>query len=336
MTVKAYAAKEAKAKLENFSFDHQTLAADQVEIDISHCGLCYSDIHLIDDDWGMSQYPLVPGHEIVGTVKAVGAGVKHLAIGDRVGVGWQRDACLVCDQCVSGDDNLCPESEATCLGHHGGFAQSIRLSNQFAFRIPDGLSSENAAPLLCGGITVYSPLKANDVRANMKVGVIGIGGLGHLALQFAKAFGCEVTAFSHSPSKEEEARSFGADHFISSSDEGALQAAAGSLDFIISTVHADLDWTAYINVLRPKGKLCFVGATPNPVAFPVFSLIMGSRSIVGSPIGSRSRIREMLEFAARHNIKAQTELMPMSQVNAALDHVRSGKARYRVVLDASK
>lgn len=336
MSVKAYAAHEAKAELKDFSFDHQSLAPGHVEIEISHCGLCYSDIHLIDDDWGMSQYPLVPGHEIVGTIKAVGEGVKHLKVGDRAGVGWQRDACLVCDQCVEGDDNLCAESQPTCVGAHGGFAQSIRLNGQYAFRIPDGLESENAAPLLCGGITVYSPLKAFDLRANMKVGVIGIGGLGHLALQFAKAFGCEVTAFSHSPSKEDEARSFGADRFIDNSDAEALEKAAGSLDFIISTVHADLDWNAYLQVLKPKGKLCFVGATPEPIQFPVFSLIMGSRSVVGSPIGSRGRIREMLEFAERHNIKAKTELMPMSKVNEALEHVRNGKARYRVVLDASK
>jgi uncharacterized zinc-type alcohol dehydrogenase-like protein len=336
MSVSAYAAKEAKAQLESFAYEADTLEADQVEVGITHCGICYSDIHLIDDDWGMSAYPLVPGHEIVGVVKAKGEGVKHLEVGDRVGIGWQRDACYTCDVCVSGHDNLCAEAKATCMGAHGGFADAIRVSSQYAFRIPDALESENAAPLLCGGITVYSPFELYNVKPGQKVGVIGIGGLGHLALQFAKAWGCEVTAFSHSPNKEEEARNFGADHFISSSDAEALEAAAGSLDFIISTVHANLDWNAYMAMLRPNGKLCFVGATPEPIELPVFSLIMGNRSVVGSQIGSRIRIREMLEMAAKHGIEAETELMPMSEVNKAVQHVRDGKARYRVVLDASK
>lgn len=330
--IKGYAAKDAGQKLDNFEYKPEELGPDDIEVAITHCGICHSDLHLIDNDWQMSQYPLLPGHEIIGTVTAAGPGVTHLQIGQRVGIGWQRSACLKCEQCLEGDDNLCPESQATCVGHHGGFAQSIRTDSRFAFPIPDRLSSENAAPLLCAGITVYSPLKNFGVKPSMKIGVIGIGGLGHLALQFARAFGCEVTAFSTSPEKEAEAKGFGAHHFVNSKDQAQMEKVVGKFDFIISTVFADLDWTMFMNLLKPKGNLCFVGAASNPISIPVFSLIMGQRSISGSPIGSRSVMNEMLQFAARHDIKAKTEVLPMAEVNTALQKVRDNKARYRMVL----
>ena len=184
----------------------RALGPHDVEIRISHCGICHSDVHLVDGDWGMGSYPMVPGHEIVGTVAALGPEVRHLEAGARVGVGWQRGACLACESCGAGDENLCAENEATCVGHHGGFADRIRLDGRFAFPIPEGLASENAAPLLCGGATVYSPLR-RWVKPSMRVGVVGIGGLGHLGLQFARAMGCEVTAISSTPDKEAEARS---------------------------------------------------------------------------------------------------------------------------------
>ncbi|MDD5425700.1 MAG: NAD(P)-dependent alcohol dehydrogenase [candidate division Zixibacteria bacterium] len=332
MHIKGYAVRQAKLSLEKFEYKAEELGAWDVEIAITHCGICHSDIHLIDDDWHISQYPLLPGHEIIGQIVAAGARVNHLHIGQRVGVGWQRSACLKCEQCLAGDDNLCEESHATCVGHYGGFAESIRTDSRFVFAIPDRLSSENAAPLLCAGITVYSPLKHFHVRPSMKAGVIGIGGLGHLALQFTRAFGCEVTAFSTSPDKEAEAKSFGAHHFINSRDPSQMQTAAGKLDFILSTVFADLDWTGYMNLLKPRGNLCFVGAAASPVQIPVFSLITGQKSISGSPIGSRSAMNEMLEFAARHNIKAKTEVLPMTEVNRAIQKVRDNKARYRMVL----
>lgn len=330
--IKGYAAKDAGQKLDNFEYKPEELGPDDIEVAITHCGICHSDLHLIDNDWQMSQYPLLPGHEIIGTVTAAGPGVTHLQIGQRVGIGWQRSACLKCEQCLEGDDNLCPESQATCVGHHGGFAQSIRTDSRFAFPIPDRLSSENAAPLLCAGITVYSPLKNFGVKPSMKIGVIGIGGLGHLALQFARAFGCEVTAFSTSPEKEAEAKGFGAHNFVNSKDQAQMEKVVGKFDFIISTVFADLDWTMFMNLLKPKGNLCFVGAASNPISIPVFSLIMGQRSISGSPIGSRSVMNEMLQFAARHDIKAKTEVLPMAEVNTALQKVRDNKARYRMVL----
>ncbi|MFQ5772442.1 MAG: NAD(P)-dependent alcohol dehydrogenase [bacterium] len=332
MTINSYAALAAKQKLETFQYEPNELGPWDVELSISHCGICHSDVHLIDDDWQMSTFPLVPGHEIVGTVQALGANVKHLAKGQRVGIGWQRSACLTCEFCICGEENLCPQQQATCMGNYGGFAESIRMDSRFVFPVPEKLASENVGPLLCGGITVFSPLRRYDVRPTMKVGVNGIGGLGHLALQFAHAFGCEVTAFSTTPEKESEAKEFGAHHFICSKDSSAIEQAANSLDFILNTVYADIDWVSFLNILRPNGKLCTVGAAANPIMIPVFPLIAGQKTVCGSVIGGRRIIQEMLEFCARHHIKAKTEILPMSEVNTAIDKVRNGKARYRMVL----
>lgn len=332
MSFNAFAAKAAASPLEPFTYDPHDLGTWDIEVAISHCGICYSDIHLIDNDWHMSQYPMVPGHEIIGTITEKGSSVTDFEIGQRVGIGWQRSACLVCETCLSGHDNICPNSEATCAGHYGGFSDNIRADSRFAFTIPDELESEKAGPLLCGGITTYSPFRLYGIQAHMKVGVIGIGGLGHLALQFANAFGCEVTAFSTSPDKEAEAREFGAHRFIPSDDPRELKYAALSLDFLISTVHADLDWPTYLNILKPNGKICFVGAAPQPIPVPVMLLIMGQRSVCGSAIGSRDRIREMLEFCAQHGIRPKTEHVAMADCNGAIDKVRTNRARYRMVL----
>lgn len=332
MTIHAQAAMASKQSLKPFQYEPAALGPHDVEIAITHCGICHSDIHLIDNDWSMSSYPLVPGHEIIGTVADAGPAVKNLKQGQRVGVGWQRGSCLVCEQCVGGDENLCAESRATCVGNHGGFADRIRMDSRFAFAIPETLASENAAPLLCGGATVYSPLKHYGVVPPMRVGVIGIGGLGHLALQFANAFGCEVTAFSSTPEKEKEARDFGAHHFIASTNPAALKKAAGSLDFILSTVFASLDWNTYLQLLRPNGRLCFVGVPAAPIQVHIGSILSGQKSICASVIGSRGTIREMLDFAARHDIEAMTEVMPLADVNKALEKLRANKARYRMVL----
>ncbi len=332
MSIKAYASMAAKKPVEKFTYEPKKLGSKDIEINITHCGICHSDVHLIDNDWGFSSYPLVPGHEIVGTVSALGSDVKTLEIGQRVGVGWQSGSCLECEWCSTGNENLCKESSATCVGNYGGFAEKIIVDSRFAFKIPDRLESENAAPLLCGGITVYSPLRIFDVKPFHKVGVIGIGGLGHLAIQFANAMGCEVTAFSSTQNKEQEAKQLGAQHFINSKDENQLKAAAESLDFIISTVYADLNWIDYVNILRPNGKLTFVGASTGAINVPSIMLLMGQKSITGSNIGGRARINEMLRFAAQHNIKAKTELLPMEKVNEGLDKVRKSAARYRVVL----
>lgn len=332
MTIHAQAAMASKLSLEPFQYEPAALGPHDIEIAITHCGICHSDIHLIDNDWGISSYPLVPGHEIIGTIVDAGGEVKHVKQGQRVGVGWQRSSCLVCEQCLRGDENLCAENRATCVGHHGGFAERIRVDSRFAFSIPDTLASENAAPLLCGGATVYSPMKHYGVVPSMRVGIIGIGGLGHLALQFANAFGCEVTAFSSTPEKEKEARDFGAHRFVASTNPAALKKAVCSLDFILSTVFANLDWNQYLSLLRPNGKLCFVGVPAGPIQIHIDALLGGQKSVCASVIGSRSTIREMLDFAARHDIEAMTEVMPLADVNKAIEKVRANRARYRMVL----
>lgn len=333
MRIHAHAALDRKGPLSPFEYEPAPLGAHDVEIRITHCGICHSDVHLVDGDWGMGRYPMVPGHEIVGTVAEVGPDVAGLRSGDRVGVGWQRSACLACQACLAGDENLCAANQATCVFHHGGFADRVRLDGRFAFAIPAGLASDAAAPLLCGGATVYSPLR-RWVRPSMSVGVVGIGGLGHLALQFARAMGCEVTAISTSPDKEAEARAFGAQRFLATREKDALRSAAGSLDFVLSTVFANQDWLGLLGVLKPNGVLCVVGGPPEPISVPAFALIGQQKTIAGSVIGGRPAIREMLEFAARHGVAAKTELRPMSEAEAGLGHVRAGKARYRVVLAA--
>ena len=322
----------AGAQLLPYKYEPGVLRADEVEIKISHCGVCFSDVHLIDNDWGMSKYPFIPGHEIIGAVVAVGSAVKNLVVGDRVGVGWQADSCGICEWCRRGEEHLCAKSQPTCVGRNGGFADKIRVNWRFAIPVPAALDSEHAAPLLCGGITVYSPLRNHRVRPSSRVGVIGIGGLGHLGIQFAKAFGAEVTAFSTSKDKEEEARTLGAHQFVNTRDAGALKKVAGSFDLLLSTVFADQDWQAYMNALRPKGTLCVVGAPPSPIQVNGRTLIGGERSVSGSPIGSPHVLSEMLDVAARHGVKAITERFAMSKANDAVAKVKKNQIRYRAVL----
>jgi uncharacterized zinc-type alcohol dehydrogenase-like protein len=229
-------------------------------------------------------------------------------------------------------ENLCPAAESTCVHRHGGYADRVRANSRFVIPIPDALESVHTAPLLCGGITVYNPLRTHGVNPSSRVGIVGIGGLGHMAIQFARVFGAEVTAFSTSASKEEEARSLGAHHFINSRESKALKEAAGTQDFILFTANADQDWGAYIQALRPTGTLCFVGIPPSPVSIHAFPLISGMRSISGNPTGSPYRIKEMLDVAARHGVKAKTELFPMNQANTAIEKVKKNKVFYRAVL----
>jgi uncharacterized zinc-type alcohol dehydrogenase-like protein len=322
----------AGAQLVPYRYEPGELNANEVEVKISHCGVCRSDIHLIDNDWGNSKYPFVPGHEIVGTVSAVGADVKDRTVGERVGIGWQADSCGICEWCRQGDEHLCAKSQAICVGRNGGYADAVRVNSRFAIPVPAGLESENVAPLLCAGITVYSPLRNHGVRPSSRVGVVGIGGLGHLALQFAKAFGAEVTALSTSKDKEEEALEMGASHFVNTRDMGEMKEIAGSFDLLLSTVNADQDWQALVNSLRPKGTLCLVGVPPSPMAIQAFPLISGQRSVAGSPIGSPRDLHEMLDVAARHGVKAITERFAMAKANDAIAKVKKGKVRYRAVL----
>jgi alcohol/geraniol dehydrogenase (NADP+) len=330
--IQGLAVHAAGAELLKFHYEPGELGPQDVEIAITHCGICHSDLHLISNDWGISQYPFIPGHEIVGTVAAAGSLVKGLKVGDRVGLGWQSNSCGVCEWCVRGKENLCAQLEGTCVGRHGGYADRVRANARFVVPIPEALPSENAAPLLCGGITVYNPLREYGVSAASRVGVIGIGGLGHVAIQFARAFGAEVTAFSTSPEKEKEVRKLGANHFVNTRETRAMKDVAGKFDLMISTADADQDWSVYVQALRPTGTLVFVGVVPKPVSLGVFPLISGQRAVAGSPIGSPARIREMLDVAARHGVKAQTEAFPMAKANEAIEKVKKNKVRYRAVL----
>jgi uncharacterized zinc-type alcohol dehydrogenase-like protein len=322
----------AGAQLVPFRYDAGELKANEVEVKITHCGVCHSDIHLIDNDWGISKYPFIPGHEIVGTVSALGPAVKNRTLGERVGIGWQADSCGICEWCRQGDEHLCATAQPTCVGRNGGYADSIRVNSRFAIPVPLALESENVAPLLCAGITVYAPIRNHGVRPSSRVGIVGIGGLGHLGLQFAKAFGAEVTALSTSTDKEAEAKEMGADHFVNTRDMGALKKIAGSFDFVLSTVSADQDWQSLVNSLRPKGTLCIVGVPPSPISLQAFPLIAGQRSVSGSPTGSPRDLHEMLDVAARHGVKAITERFPMAKANEAIAKVKKSKVRYRAVL----
>jgi uncharacterized zinc-type alcohol dehydrogenase-like protein len=331
-TVRAYAATTPGGRLEPFEYELGDLSAGEVDIDVRYCGICHSDLSMLDNEWGISQYPLVPGHEIVGTVAAVGGNVGYMRPGQTVGLGWNASSCMHCHECMSGDHNMCAEVEGTIVGRHGGFASRIRADAAWAIPLPDGVDPAKAGPMFCGGVTVFNPILQNGIRATDRVGVVGIGGLGHLALQFLHAWGCEVTAFSTSPGKEDEARSLGADHFVNTRDAGALAALAGSFDMILVTINAALDWEAYLQALRPRGRLHIVGAVPD-VSAAGFSLLGGQKSIGGSPLGSPATTAAMIRFAARHKIEPVTEAFPMSRVNDAMDRLRAGKARYRLVLE---
>ena len=330
--IQGLAAHAAGAELLPFKYDPGELGPQEVEIAITHCGICHSDLHLIANDWGISQYPFIPGHEIVGSVAALGSEVKSLQVGQRVGLGWQSKSCGVCEWCIRGMENLCLAAEGTCVHRHGGYADRVRANARFVIPIPDALDSEHTAPLLCAGITVYNPLRTHGINPSSRVGIVGIGGLGHLAIQFAHVFGADVTAFSTSAAKEEEARALGANHFVNARESKALKEVAGTMDFVLSTINADQDWGVYVQALRPTGTLCFVGVPPSPVTLHAFPLISGLRSITGNPTGSPYRLKEMLDVAARHGVKAKTESFPMAKANTAIEKVKKNKVRYRAVL----
>jgi alcohol/geraniol dehydrogenase (NADP+) len=331
--IKAYAAFEPKGKFQPFEFEAGELGKEQVEIKVSHCGICHSDLSMLNNDWGMSVYPFVGGHEVVGEIVAVGDSVKGLQIGDKVGLGWNSATCGHCDNCISGYQINCPALEGTIVERHGGFAERVRCNWDWAVKLPDSMDAAKAGPLFCGGITVFNPFVQNDIKPTDKVGVIGIGGLGHLALQFADKWGCEVTAFTSDLSKTDELKKLGADYVVNSRDSLELEKLAGKFDMILSTVNVSLDWQSYLNALAPKGKLHLVGATLEPIPIVSFNLIMGQKSVTGTATGSPAVVRKMIEFCARHNIETVTENFKMSQINEAFEHLESGKARYRIVLE---
>ena len=331
-SIKAYAAKSAGAHLEPFEFTPKPLGDEEVDVAVDYCGICHSDLSMIHNNWGMAQFPIVPGHEISGRVVAAGPKAKNLKIGDRVGIGWSSGSCMSCPDCMSGDQNLCASNEGVIVGRHGGFAERVRAHWAWTVPIPEALDPAKVGPLFCGGITVFNPLVQCGVQPTDRVGVVGVGGLGHLAVQFLNKWGCEVTAFSSSPSKAQELRKLGAHHVVDSRDPGQLKPLARSLDFILVTVNVPLDWNAYIETLAPRGRLHYVGAVMEPLNVGVFPLLLGQRSISASPLGSPTTTADMLDFCARHDIAPVVEEFPMSKVNEAIAHLESGKARYRIVL----
>jgi uncharacterized zinc-type alcohol dehydrogenase-like protein len=332
-TYNAWVAKAAKQPMVLETFEPGSLGAEEVEVAVEHCGLCHSDLAVLNNEWGVSQFPAVLGHEVIGRITAVGPSTKARKVGQRVGVGWFSGSDMHCRQCMSGNHHLCPQAQPTIIGHRGGFASHVRAHWAWTVPLPEKLNFADAGPLLCGGITVFSPLMMH-AKPTDRVGVIGIGGLGHMAVKFAAAYGCDVTAFTSSESKFDEARGFGANHVVSSKDSNAIKKLAGSFDLLISTVNVPLDWEALINTLAPNGRLHVVGIALEPIPVSAFALILQQRAVSGSPTGSPVAIQTMLDFAARHNIAPQTEHFPMSQINEAFSRLESGNARYRIVLDA--
>ncbi|MBV9392107.1 MAG: NAD(P)-dependent alcohol dehydrogenase, partial [Verrucomicrobia bacterium] len=331
--IQGYAAKTPKSKLEPFSFNLPDLKADKIRVQVKYCGICHSDIAMIDNDFGFSSYPLVPGHEVIGTIVEVGSDVKGLRVGQTVGVGWQSGSCGVCEYCEKGKEHLCASEEDTIVGRFGGWAQELQVDAKFGVPVPEGLNCPEAAPLLCAGNTVFGPILHHNVKSTMRVAVVGIGGLGHLAVQFLAKWGCDVTAISSSHGKDEQARKLGAKHFIATKGSDELQKAANHFDFIISTVSADVNWRDYLAALRPEGTLVIVGITERDLQLPPLELILKEKRVSGGRASSPSDIAEMFAFADRNNVKAVIEKFPFTEIDSAVDKVRSGHVVHRAVLE---
>ncbi|MFH2040567.1 MAG: NAD(P)-dependent alcohol dehydrogenase [Chloroflexota bacterium] len=330
-TILGYAAKTREAALEKFSYEPPELGDHDVRVSITHCGVCHTDIHAIDDYYGITTFPFVPGHEIVGHVTAMGSAVTALKEGDRVGIGWLGRSCGECEWCLKGEPQLCMKIEdATVMVPYGGFSTSVVADHRFVYPLPATMPSEIAAVLMCAGITVYSALQTYLTSPFLKVAIIGVGGLGHLAIQFAHTFGCEITAISSSPAKRSQALAFGADHFIDINAISNIQDLSFSYDLVISTTSDGTHLGLLLNTIKKRGRLVMLG-------FPDLHLnstniVAHDLSINGSLLGNQATMRAMLSFAHEHGIKPLVELMPMSQVNEALQRVKENKARYRIVL----
>ncbi|MFL6447351.1 MAG: NAD(P)-dependent alcohol dehydrogenase [Bryobacteraceae bacterium] len=329
--IHALAAKEPKGKLERFSYEPGPLPDDQVEIEVQYCGVCHSDLSMLNNEWWMTAYPFVPGHEAIGKVVAAGASAKGVTVGQTVGLGWNSSSCLHCRQCLAGDHNLCDTGQPTIVHRHGAFATRVRCHWIWATPIPEGVDLSKAGPLLCGGVTVFNPLVQFDIRPTDRVGVIGIGGLGHLALQFANKWGCHVTAFTSSAGKADEAKKMGAHAVLNTHSEDELKRAAESFDLILSTIMAPINLDQYITALAPKGHFHAVGVLPE-IKLSTYPLLIRQRSVSASPSGSPATVNMMLDFCARHKIEPITESFKMTEANEAMARLEAGKARYRIVL----
>lgn len=332
MTVNTRAALSKGAELQPWSYELGPVGPYEATVRVLACGVCHSDIHMVDDDWRRAAYPLVPGHEVVGQVVDVGTEVRHLKVGDRVGIGWQHSACLQCPDCLRGDENLCDGAQGMIVEHRGGFADYTRADARFCFPLPHGLSTEEAGPLLCGGITVYSALKAAGMSSGQEIGVIGVGGLGHLAVQFAARLGNRVTVYTTSPDKAGFAASLGASEAIVMDGRTPSRRPVRPLDIIVGTVPADLDWPVFVDHLGSYGTLTFVGVPPKPLTIHAGLLLGRRKRITASPIGGRSDMMRMLHLAAIHGIAPIVETFPLQDVNAAIRRVRDNAVRYRAVL----
>ena len=330
--VKAYAALNAREDLKPYEYESKTLEQNEIRIKVHSCGICHSDISAIDNSWGKSKYPMIAGHEIIGEVIEIASNRSMHKIGDTVGLGWHSGYCNNCDYCDVGDHNFCSNTKKTVFSQFGGFAEEVVAEEESVIPIPPKLNLEDAGPLLCGGITVFTPIVEFGINEKHKVGVIGIGGLGHLAIQFYKALGCHVTAFTNSQDKNDFIKKMGADDVVSSTDQVTLKNLGAKFDLLISTVNVSLDWNLYLNIIKPRGRLHFVGAVLEPIKSSVFSLMAGRRSISGSPVGSPKNIKKMLNFCVEHNIKPIVEHFKFSDINKAIEKVRSNQVRFRAVL----
>ncbi|WP_341885878.1 NAD(P)-dependent alcohol dehydrogenase [Synechococcus sp. UW140] len=330
MGITVWQASEAGGKLQAAERPLLEPAANELVLEVLHCGLCHSDLSMLNNHWGLTSYPLIPGHEVVGRVVSVGSAVNPDVIGELRGLGWISGSCCHCIQCLGGTGNLCASLEATIVGRQGGFASHVTAHQDWAIPLPEGIDPGVAGPLFCAGITVFSPLIDEAVSPTAHVAVIGIGGLGHIALQFARAWGCEVTAITTNLSKTEEAKRFGA-HQVESIDQ--LSNLAGKFDLIINTVNHSLDWAAVMASLAPLGRLHQLGAVIEPIQVGAFDLIMARRSITGSPTSSPASLLKMVDFCVRHNIRPQVEHLPINRVNEAVERLQRGDVRYRFVLD---
>ncbi len=336
-----YAAQTAKAPLAPFSFERRELKEHDIHIDIKFCGICHSDVHQARDEWGGSIFPMVPGHEIAGVVTAVGSAVTKYKVGDQVGVGCFVDSCRQCTECTKGEDNYCLVGmNATYNGRdkdgaptYGGYSNFIVVDENYVLRIPENLSLDAAAPLLCAGITLYSPLRHWSAGPGKRVGIVGLGGLGHMGVKLAHAMGAHTTVFSQSMKKSDDAKRLGADDYFAISDPESLKPLQGTFDLIISTVGVAMDFGPYLNMLKKDGSLVLVGAPEENSNFNAFGVIAGRKSIAGSMIGSIAETQEMLDFCGEHNIVSDIEVTPIDKVNEAYERMLKSDVRYRFVID---
>jgi uncharacterized zinc-type alcohol dehydrogenase-like protein len=337
---KGYAAAAPKGLLGPYSFERRETGAHDVAIAIKYCGICHSDIHQVRGDWGGNIFPMVPGHEIAGVVTSIGAEVTKFKVGDKVGVGCFVDSCRNCEPCRMHLEQFCPSCTFTYNSHDkhgvptmGGYSDKIVVDENYVLRIPGNLPLDAAAPLLCAGITLYSPLKHWKAGPGKKVAIIGLGGLGHMGVKLAHAMGAEVTVLSHSLKKQADGKRLGADHFYATSDPETFTKLAGSFDLIVNTVSDGIDWNKFAGLLRIDGTLVVVGIPAQPIPVAAFSLIHGRHSIAGSMIGGIAETQEMLDFCAERNIACDIEVIPMQQVNEAYERVIKSDVRYRFVID---